>query len=447
MKTERLPYDDSSPGQSSWRTWLVRVGTTADPLAAPAVFPLYGPGIVLGRRDPDVAEGDPKTTHRIACDDRWMSRAHAAIVVDDDGWTLEDQGSANGTRVGGQKTSAKVLRDGDVIETGSTFWVFRHAAVEEPPASTVQSGPFASVSPACLTVVEKADRLARSNVPIMIVGETGTGKEVLARHIHAQSGREGPFIAINTAAVQPSLVASELFGVERGAHSMADRARSGQIRSAEGGTLLLDEIGDMPIDVQVTLLRVLQENEVLPVGGDSAVPIDVRFLCATHQPIADLVAAGRFRADLQARLQGTTLRLPTLRERREDIGLLIGTFLRRLGAPTFTLTPAAFRALMLYDWPRNVRELEKALQAAIALCPDDRLELTHFPEAIQNDRPPPAREPVDDDDRRKELLRLLSTHRGNISAVARSMGYSRMQVHRWLKHYGIDADSFRSAGS
>ncbi len=442
MTTERLPEVERRDAQPPPRAWLVRVGTAADPMTGPSVFPLDRP-ILLGRRDPDDAVSPDESVRRITCDDRWMSRAHARLHPDGEGWTVEDQGSANGTRVNGRKASRAVVRDGTLIETGSTFWIYRQAVAAPPQVDAQSTGPAASVCPAVLSVFRRAERLATSNVPIMILGETGTGKEVLARHIHACSNRTGPFVAINTAAIQPNLVASELFGVERGAHSMADRPRVGQIRSANHGTLLLDEIGDMPLDVQVTLLRVLQEREVLPVGGESPLAIDVRFLCATHQSIEDLVSSGRFRADLQARLQGTTLALPSLAERREDIGLLMGTFLRQLGASTYTFSPAAYRALVRYDWPLNIRELQKTLEAAVALCEDDQVDVGHLPEVVRAEQPAPERAPLDDDARRRELQRLLAAHRGNVSAVARSMGFSRMQVHRWLKHYQLDADAFR----
>ena len=440
MKTEQLPDLDSPPASRSPRAWLVRVGSAADPMAEPEIFDLaHRPGLRLGRKDPDVVDAEDLVT----CDDRWMSRAHAAVEIGDNGWTLSDQGSANGTWLNGYRVSFSVLHDGDVFETGSTFWVFRHDVIEKALPSTITPGSMGSVAPRFAAAVEHAERIAKSSVPVMIIGESGTGKELLARHIHARSGRAGPFGAINTAAVQANLVASELFGVERGAHSMAERSRPGQIRSAEGGTLLLDEVGDMPLEVQVTLLRVLQENEVLPVGGDRPVPIDVRFLCATHQDVGGLVAAGRFRADLQARLQGTTIALPPLAERREDIGLLIGRFLRAFDASTYTLTPAAYRALMVYDWPRNIRELERTIQTAVAVCESGRIELTHLPEDIRAGKLPTPRPGMQDDDRRRELTRLLSAHRGNVSAVARSMGYSRMQVHRWLKQYDIKPEDYR----
>ena len=438
MKTERLKDPDDLETPRSPRAWLVRAGVASDPMVVPARYDLEGPPqVVLGRHE-DGAEG----ADRITSDDRWMSRAHAAIAPGPEGWTITDLGSANGTLVGGRRTSAGPLRDGDVIETGSTFWVFRHAVVGAFLDGR-RTDDLGTLSPDFALAIDRATKVARSRVPVMIMGETGTGKELIARHVHRESGREGPFVAINTAAVQHNLVASELFGVERGAHSMADRPRAGQIRTAQRGTLLLDEIGDMPLEVQVTLLRVLQESEVLPVGGDRPVPVDVRFICATHQNLEDLVTQGRFRSDLQARLQGMTVSIPPLRARREDIGLLIARFLRRCAAMTYTFSPTAYRSLMVFGWPLNVRQLERAIEAAVAVCEDDRIELAHLPEEMRLAQPSAERPVLEEEDRRRELLRLLSAHKGNVSAVARSMGYSRMQVHRWIKAYDVNPDDYR----
>ncbi|MCB9652421.1 MAG: sigma 54-dependent Fis family transcriptional regulator [Deltaproteobacteria bacterium] len=443
-KTERIQEGTPAEDTRRPRAWLVQIGSARDPLQAPRAYPLNeGDRVVLGRQDGPPSQ-DPL---RIEGADRSMSGQHAALTSTPEGWQLEDLGSSNGTLVWGQARSSYVLDDGDVFETGNTFWVFRTAVLadDEVPGA----GPdelLRSLHPQLVGIGDRLVKVARTRVPIMLFGATGTGKEVVARAIHQRSGRTGPFLAINTAAVQANLVASELFGVERGAHSMADRSRTGQIRSAEGGTVLLDEIGDMPLEVQVSLLRVLQENEVLPVGGDAPVRIDVRFICATHQDLPELVRQGVFRADLYARLKGTTFELPPLAERREDIGRMIGVFLERYGAPDLALSPAAYRALVFNPWPLNVRELEKAVETAVALCGGDRIELEHLPEEVQRHVPPrgqSGRGPTSDEDRQRELMRLLAAHNGNVSAVARSMGYSRMQVHRWLKQLDVNPESYR----
>jgi DNA-binding NtrC family response regulator len=390
------------------------------------------------RRRPDLIEVTDKS----------MSGEHAQLRHTGDGWEVRDLGSRNGTRVWGQPRSRALLADGDVIETGSTFWVFRSMLVGEGevPKGALAPGALGSLYPPFARVLSSLSRIAQGRVEVMLIGATGTGKEVLARALHGLSGRDGPFVAINTAAIQPNLVASELFGVERGAHSMADQARIGRIRAAQGGTLLLDEIGDMPLDVQATLLRVIQESQVTPVGGDHPVEIDVRFVAATHHDLAAMVEAGSFRRDLYARLKGVVLELPALEDRIEDLGHLVATFLSKYGGADLILQPAAYRALATYDWPLNVRELEKAIEAAITVASGGRIELEHLPADIRSHKVELGGEdrvPAGEDGREKELERLLSLHRGNVSAVARSMGYSRMQVHRWLKQLAIDPATYR----
>jgi DNA-binding NtrC family response regulator len=441
MKTQRIE-EKSGPSVTESSTWLVRIGCASDPLSAPAIVPLDGKTrLVLGRRDSDRLP----EAGRFESADPWMSGDHVALERSEDGWELQDLGSSNGTLIFGQRRTLSGLADGDLFETGGTFWIFHHQPGEVP--GPIAPGPLGSISPAFLAVTERLRRIARTKVPVLIEGATGTGKEVLARSLHELSGREGPFLAINTAAIQTTLVAAELFGVERGAHSLAERARPGQVRAADKGTLLLDEIGDMPLEVQASLLRVLQESEVLPVGGDVPIKVDVRFVCATHQDLPQLVQSGRFRADLYARLKGTVLEVPSLVDRPEDIGVLITRILDKLGASDVVLTPAAYRALILYRWPLNVRELEKALETALALCERGRIELEHFPQEVQEALPTPSRPPeaVDGQSRQQELLRLLELHRGNVTAVARSMGYSRVMVHRWLKQMQIDPATFRSS--
>lgn len=443
-KTERIVERTHEREPRLPRTWLVRIGSARDPLSPPAVIELGEEGrLVLGRRDHPRDEPG-----RFESVDPSMSARHAALEGRDGGHELTDLGSSNGTLVMGQPRSRHLLSDGDVFETGSTFWLYRRAVISATGVPLDGPDPIlGSLQVDLRAAARRVARIGRTRVPVTVLGSTGTGKEVVARALHRLSGKTGPFIPINTAAVQSNLVASELFGVVKGAHSTADRDRQGQIRAADGGTVLLDEIGDMPLEVQVSLLRVLQESEVLPVGGDIPIKVDVRFICATHQDIPSMVEEGRFRADLFARLKGTVIAIPDLAERVEDLGLLVGRFLERFGARDLAFTPASYRALLAYPWPLNVRELEKAVETAIALCDGDRIELEHLPPEVtgyaekraksqSRDRPPAEQ-------REQELIRLLTAHRGNVSAVARSMGYSRMQVHRWLQKLDLDPADYR----
>src|SRR5690606_4641385 len=228
-------------------------------------------------------------------------------------------------------------------------------------------------------------------------------------------------------------------------YSGASEDRPGLVRAAHSGTLFLDEIAELPLGSQVKLLRVLQEGEVTPLGGTQPIPVDVRVVAASHRSLPELVEAGRFRADLYARLAGAHITLPPLRQRREDLGLLIGALLRRIAgdaAASLRLERDAARALFLHTWPLNIRELEQALRAACALAGGaGRIALGHLPEGVRGRPPGDGGELA----LRDQLVRLLSENAGNISAVARAMGKARVQVRRWCRRLGIDPDSFRPA--
>jgi transcriptional regulator of acetoin/glycerol metabolism len=393
-----------------------------------------------GDREVDVAIADPR-----------MSSTHAEIVRELGGWVIRDLGSKNGTRVDGAPIDTARLADGAVIEMGHAMCVYRrHRA---PAIADLEGGDPAlpiGLRTVCWELEEQFRRLARvaaSRSPVIIGGESGTGKELAARAIHELSGRAGPFVAINCGAIPDSLVEAELFGARRGAYSGADRSRTGRVAAADGGTLFLDEIGDLPPPSQAALLRVLQEGEVVPLGATEPERVDLRIASATLRDLEALVEAGEFRGDLLARLSGFGLRLPPLRERREDLGSLCGALLHRehgARAERLQLSLEATRALIGHRWPMNIRELEKALVTATALAPGDVIELEHLPEAIR-DAPPDAGPELDAADaaRREQLVALLGEHRGNVSAVARATGKGRTQIQRWIKRYGIDVDRLR----
>src|SRR6267142_222997 len=307
-------------------------------------------------------------------DDR-MSTAHATLRRVMGTWMVEDSGSRNGTLINGRRVQREPLSDGDVIELGHSFFLFRTSLLPPAGAPAVlyssEVRPAASgletLLPSVAVGFLRAEAVARSNISLVIRGETGTGKEVLASAIHALSGRQGPFVPVNCGALSPSLIQSELLGHCKGAFTGAIDDRPGFVRSAHGGTLFLDVVEDLPPAAQPLLLRVLQEAEVMPVGAARPIKVDVRVLAATQRNLDALAEEQHFRSDLLARLSGVTLELPPLRERREDLGLLIRALLRRqLGdaAGRITFTCEAARALFLHRWPLNVRELENALQAA-----------------------------------------------------------------------------------
>jgi transcriptional regulator with AAA-type ATPase domain len=421
--------------------------------------------ITVGRGEARRAERTIRGARRclgLALADRRVSQQHARIVRRVHDWMLEDAGSSNGTRLNGATcTTPTPLKSGDLIEVGHTFLLFKTYpgdGAEATPDVELEcgAGPLATLAVPWGGLLAQLPRLATASLPVVLNGETGTGKEVLARAIHVASGRRGPFVAVNCGAIAASLFEAELFGYRRGAFSGAVEDRTGLLRAAEGGTILFDEVAELAPSGQAALLRALQEREVLPVGATSPVTIDVRVLSATHNNLETLVEAGRFRADLLARLRGRTITLPSVRHRQEDLGLFIGTLVERLGrerASHVTFSSRAARALLRFHWPLNVRQLEKALEGALILAESGEIDLPHLPEELLSTptamTSPPGGEQsserlpqLSDEDRarREELVALLRLHGGNISAVARAMGKARVQIQRWIRRYGIAAE-------
>jgi transcriptional regulator with PAS, ATPase and Fis domain len=396
--------------------------------------------------------------------DRWMSSTHARLSKVFGRWMVEDAGSKNGTVLNGALEKRAVLSDGDLVELGHTFFLYRDAVpTEESEPVDTDASDLVAPAPGLATLLLPFSRafsaltqVAASPVSIVLMGESGTGKEVIARAIHELSRRAGQFVAVNCGALPETLVETELFGYKKGAFSGAGEDRPGLVRAADRGTVFLDEIGDLPATSQAAFLRVLQEKEVTPVGATKPVPVDFRLVAATHRHLEHLVARGEFRADLFARISGFSVELPPLRERREDLGLLVGTLLRRHlpeRCEQVTFSSEAARALFRYPWPLNIRELEKALSTAVVLAGNGPVEPSHLPTAVAAAlkatpvTPSEVEEsgPLSEEDakRKEELLALLREHGGNISAVARVMGKARMQIQRWIKRYGIDPTSLR----
>ncbi|MDP9000344.1 MAG: sigma 54-interacting transcriptional regulator [Myxococcota bacterium] len=390
-------------------------------------------------------------TLTISIADSCMSSKHVSIVRVGPDCTVEDLGSRNGTYLNGRVVGRSELSDGALIQMGHTILRYR-VGVSVPVGEAADidsvdddgSSPLATIDPSLARRAAALGRVARSASPILILGETGTGKEVLARAIHRLSGRKGPFVAVNCGAIPATLVEAQLFGHVRGAFSGAVGDALGLIRSADGGTLLLDEIGDLPAPAQAALLRVLQEREVSPLGGVRTVKVDLRVVAATHRPIEALVASGTFRGDLFARIAGFTFRLPPLRQRRDDIGLMIAAFAKE---SPMRLMPAAAHALLRYDWPLNIRELRQALEVATALAdPEGLIDLVNLPPAVADwtsRADSVAEESTYAGPLHARLVDSLRRHRGNVSEVAREFGKGRKQVQRWVKRLGIDVASLR----
>jgi PAS domain S-box-containing protein len=290
---------------------------------------------------------------------------------------------------------------------------------------------------------EMIQSVSQSDTPVMIYGQSGTGKEMVARAIHWASPREcKPFIKVNCAALNENLLESELFGHVKGAYTGADRSRIGRFEAANGGSIFLDEIGDIPLSTQVKLLRVLEEKEIERVGDQTPIKVDVRIITATNKNIEDLIAQGRFREDLYFRVNVFPLTIPPLRERPEDIPIIIQHFLeqhnQKSGKKIAGLSPEAVARLSAYAWPGNVRELRNAIEYALVLCPGGEIDSRHLPQKIAAEAicpPSPELSPVQE---RDELLRILRRAGGNQSAAARMLGVSRVTVWKRMKKHRID---------
>jgi two-component system response regulator HydG len=306
-------------------------------------------------------------------------------------------------------------------------------------------------SPAMVKLLETVSQVAPSEATVLITGESGTGKELIAAALHFNSARrDGPFVQLNCAAITETLLESELFGHERGAFTGAERRRDGRFQQAGGGSLFLDEVSEMPLAMQVKLLRVLQEREVTPVGGDIAVRVDVRLIAATNRHLPELIATGRFREDLYYRLNVVGLSVPPLRERREDIPLLVQhfleTFAERNRKPIKGVTPQAMDRLIRYRWPGNVRELMNAVERAVVLARADYLPAEDFAlmPAEAPSLTPLASSPGGgaenlplDEIEKATILKALEAAGGNKSETARRLGITRRTLHKKLKAYGV----------
>ena len=395
---------------------------------------------------------------------RYLSSLHARLQRVGDEWLLEDGRSTNGSFVNGERVTRRSLRPSDVIELGHKHFLLSTAEPAPAGMNPDLDGEALDGQPGMTTLIpmlaqefSALRRIAATALSVVLLGETGTGKELLAAAVHGISGRKGPLVPVNCGALTATLAESQLFGHKRGAFSGATRDEPGFLRSSDLGTLLLDEVGDLPEAMQSILLRALQDLRVVPVGSAQAHKIDVRFIAATHKDIPALVDAGQFRRDLWARLNGFTLRVPPLRERKPDLGLLIADLLsKHAGGSKLTIAPDAIRALLAHDWPSNVRELEQCLLRSIALGSESVIQRADLPPEIGaktghagngavpgTSRVPESAWPEADNELRSLLVQRLEEHQGNVSEVARSFGKARVQIQRWMKRFGVQPGQFR----
>jgi DNA-binding NtrC family response regulator len=378
--------------------------------------------------------------------DPYASTRHLLLKASGEGFLVSDEGSTNGTLVNGQPLGPgeeRLVRTA-VLEVGHTFFHLRSEVrgARETPVARDGDEP-ATFVPEFAQGLLSAERLVRRQHDLLVTGESGAGKEVVARWLHTLSGRSGPLVAVNCAAVPEQLLEDELFGHVKGAFSGAQSDRPGLLRAAHLGTLLLDEIGDMPAPLQAKLLRVIEDRRVRPVGSEHEVQVDVLVLAATHRDLGSLVTEGRFREDLLARMGLLPLAVPPLRERRDDLGLLVRTIVREVpdGLERVRFEVDALRMLLLHDWPLNIRELRRAVLAAIDLARSDEtgpivIGPQHLPVVLRPRAPARTFSP-EDEELRAQLVALLAEHRGNVTAVARALGKPRTGVQRLMARLGV----------
>lgn len=397
------------------------------------------------RLEGSVCVGRDPGPQGIELQDPGASRRHIELVFDAaaDSYSIKDLGSRNGTYVNGAKTEQSELHHGAVIRISESIFVF--ADVELPEGLRAPT-PEPDVSLVRSLAELRADLAAPSGLSVLILGPTGSGKEIMAKRIHAASGRAGRMVSVNCGALNRELIASELFGHSAGAFSGASGARPGLFASADKGTLFLDEIADLPLDQQPTLLRTIQEKMVRPVGSDTEVQIDVRIIAATHQDLPKLVEAEAFRADLYARLSGFVVELPGLNGRREEV---LPFFVELSGVAPDRMSADAAEALLLHPWPLNIREVQH-LGARVKLYQQGRpLELADLPpefsERLTRLRREPVAPTIPAQMDRDGLEALLVAHEGNVATISKLLGKHRAQVYRWLRREGLEPEDYRPA--
>ncbi len=399
----------------------------------------------------------------LVLEDRTISREHVEVLHTDKGFLLIDLESTNGTLLDGRRIERAYLRAGAQIRIGNTVLTFAPVdedIVLEPDREASLSGMIGP-SVRMRQIFGLIKKIAPMNVPVIIQGETGTGKELAARAIHEYSPRrKGPFLVLDCGAIPPNLIESEFFGHEKGSFTGAIAARPGAFERANGGTIFLDELGELRLDLQPKLLRVLENREVRRVGSNDVTEVDVRVIAATNRDLAEEVTQGNFREDLFFRLSVINIQLPPLRERREDIPHLARAM---LGDPEVVqrhgplrLGAAALNVLMNYGWPGNVRELTNVISHVLTFAEGEEILPEHLPPRLRGQEqkaPLPfnehlsfkeAKEQILESFEREYLGTVLKRCNGNLSQAARESGLHRKSIERLVKKYGLDAKALKN---
>nr|WP_224370132.1 sigma 54-interacting transcriptional regulator [Hyalangium versicolor] len=391
--------------------------------------------------------------------DRAVSRQHLRLEVREEGVLARDMGSRNGSFCEGMRFTELEVRPGAVLKLGTTELKIVPEDSRErviPPSERTKFGALVGDSRKMREVFTVLERLAAGDADVLVQGETGTGKELCAEGIHLASKRsKGPFVIVDLAGIAPSLIESELFGHVKGAFTGAHTDRAGAFERANGGTVFLDEVGELPSEIQPRLLRVLERRQVKRVGANDYRTVDVRVVAATHRDLEASVQAGKFREDLFHRLAVLRVTLPALRERPEDIPLLVDTVLQRTGKPPSALSEQTRALLAQYPWPGNVRELRNVVERVVSLG-EEALPVIAAPAPAAADKPRPAqaasapsaaaelelpfkeaKERLIEGFERDYLKGLLERCEGNVSRASREAGIDRVYLRKLLKKHGL----------
>jgi DNA-binding NtrC family response regulator len=395
----------------------------------------------------------------VVVENETVSRTHFEIVRDGKGYLLRDLKSTNGTFLDGAEIKEAYIRAGSVIAAGAAEFKFTpfEERIEILPSDKEVLGEMVGKSTQMREIFGLVERIAPTDATVLIEGETGTGKDMIARTVHQLSHRkDGPFVVVDCGAVAGTLIESELFGHEKGSFTGATATRQGAFELASGGTVFLDELGELALDLQPRLLRVLEQRELRRVGGSKVIKVDLRIIAATRKDLRSEVEKGKFREDLFFRLNVVPIVAPSLRDRREDIPLLLETFLKQLapgprGAPE--ISPDTLAALQGHDWPGNVRELRNVMERAMALGTDPGYLVAPLGDTpIVGGRASTAseyqfreglsfreqKEHWNDEFEQRYIRWLLKRADGNISRAARQADMDRKYLHKLLKKHGID---------
>ena len=436
--TVAIADDEFSVDESVTSPGLIRLWPSSGS-AVPSLVEVTAP-VIVGRDE----------TCGVQLEEESVSRQHAELSATGSCISINDLSSRNGTYIGERRLGEpSVLLPGDLVRFGRcTFLVVDVAARYDRWWSLGNKGPIIG-GPAMGQVRRLVQRFGPMLHTVLIAGDTGTGKEVIARELHASSRREGAFVAVNCAAVPDKLFEDQFFGHQRGAFSGAERSSPGLFRAADGGTLFLDEVGELSPPMQPKLLRVLETSEITPLGASEPVRVDVRIVSATNRDLAAAVEAGEFREDLYTRLRVLPLSVTPLRKRLEDVILLAHHFLEDLEVDG--LTSDAARALLSYSWSGNARELQNVLvEAAVAALTEGataiakrhlRLEITRSDEVPRDSGNGPV--PSTNSDRTRAVVAAMRKHRGNVSHASTELGLHRAQIYKVLRQLGFEAESFR----